>query len=658
MHNITKQNIKAIKLLHPAILSFFLFTVFFQSKLTAQCPPNIDFENGSFSGWTCYTGNTVALGNSTNAINLFPSGGPVPNYHTMYSAANDAGTLDFYGGFPVMCPNGSGYSVKLGNTMGGAEAEGISYEFTIPAGRNTYSLIYHYAVVFQDPNHLDFQQPRLVLEVTNVTDNQRIDCSSFTFFPNGSPLPGFFQSTNGDSTAVWCKDWSAVTINLNNQAGKTIRLFFKTADCTFRRHFGYAYIDVNTECSSEFVGATYCRDDTAVNVVAPYGYQSYTWYNNTFTQTLGSTQHIRFSPPPAVGTTIAVELIPYNGYGCLDTLYARLVDTLTLRANAGEDVLSCNKNPVMIGGNSKPGVVYTWSPDVGLSNPDISNPRANPPNTMLYELTVRSTGGGCMSKDSVLVTTSIIDSSMQVIGKTNFCVTTGDSAVFRVQPTDSIQWYVNGNPVIGANNTRYRANISGTYHAMLYTDVGCAISTRTETVLIETPRSPVIYPIQYAVINNPIDLTARNFGVSYLWKPPIYLDHVNIINPQFNSPLTDEEFIYTVTITTSGGCVTVDTQIVKTIKEVKVYIPTAFTPNNDGRNDLLLPITFGIKEIQYFRVFNRWGQLVFDIKSNQRGWNGTISGMQQPTSTFVWIFQGLGLDKKTYTQKGTVTLIR
>jgi hypothetical protein len=73
-----------------------------------------------FSGWTCYTGNTVALGNSTNAINLFPSGGPVPNYHTMYSAANDAGTLDFYGGFPVMCPNGSGYSVKLGNTMGGA----------------------------------------------------------------------------------------------------------------------------------------------------------------------------------------------------------------------------------------------------------------------------------------------------------------------------------------------------------------------------------------------------------------------------------------------------------------------------------------------------------------------------------------------------------
>ncbi len=55
---------------------------------------------------------------------------------------------------------------------------------------------------------------------------------------------------------IWYKDWTAVSINLDGLAGKTIRLFFKTADCTFRRHFGYAYIDVNAECSGEFVGAT------------------------------------------------------------------------------------------------------------------------------------------------------------------------------------------------------------------------------------------------------------------------------------------------------------------------------------------------------------------------------------------------------------------
>jgi hypothetical protein len=115
---------------------------------------------------------------------------------------------------------------------------------------------------------------------------------------------------------VWCKDWSAVSINLDGLAGKTIRLFFKTADCTFRRHFGYAYVDVNSECSSEFVGSLYCRDDTVVNVTAPYGYQSYTWYNSAFSQVLGNSQTISFSPLPVSGTTYAVILEPYNGYGC------------------------------------------------------------------------------------------------------------------------------------------------------------------------------------------------------------------------------------------------------------------------------------------------------------------------------------------------------
>src|SRR5687768_8485697 len=156
-------------------------------------------------------------------------------------------------------------------------------------------------------------------------------------------MSGFFDSLIiADSTSVWCMNWSDVSINLHGNAGKTIRLFFKTADCTFRRHFGYAYIDVNTGCTSEFTGATYCPDDTAVSVTAPYGYQAYTWYNSTFTQVLGTQQTINFAPPPPPGTTIAVAITPYDGYGCPDTLYAKLVDTLTLTANAGIDKISCN----------------------------------------------------------------------------------------------------------------------------------------------------------------------------------------------------------------------------------------------------------------------------------------------------------------------------
>lgn len=621
-----------------------------------DCPPNIDFENGDFSGWTCYVGNVSAAGD-INTIYLNASGGPVYNQHTMYSAVNDGGLMDEFGGFPVICPNGSRYSVKLGNTEGNAQAEGMSYEFTIPANRNTYSLIYHYAVVFQDPAHLPFQQPRLELEIMNVTDNELIDCSSFTFFPNGSPLPGFFIGAYHDNTAVWCKNWSAVTINLNDKAGKTIRLFFKTADCTFRRHFGYAYIDVNSECSTEFTGAAYCPDDTAVTITAPYGYQSYTWFNSTFTQVLGSQQTLHFNPPPPPGSTFAVELVPYDGYGCLDTLYANMIDTLSLKANAGPDAFSCNNNPVYIGTIPKTGVNYSWNPATWLSNPNISNPTAAPSVTTQYELTVSSLGGGCIDRDIVIVKASVIDSSLLLTGKSLFCINTGDSAVLTVQPTNNIQWFRNGGPITGANQPSYKVNQSGKYYAALANLDGCSIATRTEEIEVESPRAGITYPVQYSIINIPVELQARTFGVSLLWQPSTYLNDPAIANPIFKAPAELDQ-LYSISIKTAAGCTTVDKQLVKVIKEVKVYVPTAFTPDNNGLNDYIKPIMLGIKEMKYFRIYNRGGQLVYDHTPNQPGWDGKIGGLPQSTGVYVWMFEGIGWDKQTHIQKGTIALIR
>jgi gliding motility-associated-like protein len=496
-----------------------------------------------------------------------------------------------------------------------------------------------------------------VLEVTNLTDNELIDCSSFTFFPNGSPLPGFFQSPVSDSTPVWCKDWSAVSINLNDKAGKTIRLFFKTADCTFRRHFGYAYVDVNTECSSEFTGATYCPDDTSVTITGPYGYQSYTWYNSNFTQVIGSGQTLTLNPPPLSGTTVAVTVEPYSGYGCSDTLYANLVDTLTLQAAAGPDAVYCNNNPVPLGAIPKPGVVYNWNPTTGLSDPNIANPFANPQVNTTYYLTVRSTGGGCMDTDTVLIESEYIDTTIMLQGKNAFCITSGDSAVLIVQPTERIQWFRNGVAINGATDTRFRVPQSGTYHAVLYGKGNCQVTTRKENILIEVPRPSIMYPDEYAVINIPIQLNARNFGVTYLWKPPVYLDAVTDDSPLFSAPIELDQQ-YTVDITTALGCVTTDRQLVKVIKEVKVYVPTAFTPNNDGLNDVIRPIMMGIKQFQYFRVYNRWGQLMYNMPPGHIGWDGRLNGEIQPTGVFVWVFSGIGADKKVYTQGGTVTLIR
>lgn len=634
------------------LLCGLIFCVIF-SKGIAQCPPNIDFESGTFANWTCYIGNTASVGGA-NQINLSPSG-PVGDRHTMYTAGS--GQVDGYGGFPVNCPNGSSHSIRLGNDLGGGEAEGISYEFTIPATQDEYSLIYHYAVVFQDPVHEVSQQPRMVVEITNVTDNQIISCSSLTFVPFGNILPGFFESPSRstDGTPVWCKNWSAVSIGLDHLAGKTIRLFFKTADCTFRRHFGYAYIDVNSECSSEFTGATYCPDDTAVTLTAPYGYQGYTWYNTNFTQILGNEQTIHFYPPPPVGTTVAVQVVPYNGYGCVDTLYAKLVDTLTLKANAGPDALFCGTDAIRLGTNSKPGVVYTWSPPGGLSDPNISNPLASPGATTTYALTVRNNGGGCRNTDSVVVSSSSLDNTLEVLGKTTYCFGSGDSTVLKVKPADKIQWMKNGIPIGGATQQILRVTQSGTYSAVLTSIQGCTLTTKAQTVFIDVARKGIVYPVEYAAINLAYTLQARTFGATVLWSPATYLSNVASVQPLFKGA-TDQ--VYTIRIETASGCVTVDTQAVKVVPKADIFVPSAFTPNGDGNNEILRPVLMGIKELRYFRVYNRWGQLVHETRVASVGWDGKVGGKPQPSGAFVWIAEGIGSDGQTYDRKGTSVLIR
>lgn len=636
-------------------LAFFAF-LFFANGLKAQCPENIDFEHGDFSNWTCHTGYVAAVGGQ-NVITLTQSGGPVTGQHEMYDRVSSSGLLDPYGGFPVMSPNGSRYSVKLGNTTGGHQAEGISYEFTIPAGQNTYSLIYFYAVVFQNPNHEIFQQPRLELEVTNVSDNQLIECSSFTFAPYGSPLPGFFISPLDDS--VWCKGWTPVSINLNNKAGKTIRLFFKTADCTFNKHFGYAYIDVNSGCSGEFTGASYCVDDTAVNVVAPYGYQNYKWFNSNFTQVLGNQQTLRMEPPPPSGTLLGVELTPYDGYGCKDTLFARLVDTLKLKANAGNDAVICGgSGSVLLGENPQDGVVYSWSPPTGLSNVNISNPIAKPAFPTNYILTVRSSGGGCRNTDTVFVKASVVDTTLLLLGKNEFCSTSGDSAVLVLPASNTIQWYLDGSAVSVIKPNRLKVLKSGTYYASITNADGCVLPTRSEKINIEQPVPGITYPLKYTLQNTDVLLQARTFGVTTFWSPPTYLSSTSIVNPVFNR--SDEgSQRYLVTIDTKAGCRTIDTQFVNTIKEVKVFVPNAFTPNKDGLNDVFYPVTIGIKEVQVFKVFNRYGQEVYSMNADaSEAWDGTFKGIQQDPGNFVWYFKGVGIDDKLYFFKGSVTLIR
>jgi gliding motility-associated-like protein len=420
--------------------------------------------------------------------------------HEMLSAS-DANRLDPFGLFPQNCPNGSGHSIKLGDstiTPPNSKAQGVSYNFTIPAGQDRFSLIYHYAVVFKESVtffHSQWEQANFVIEVKDLTDNVLLDCSSFSFHAT-SGVPGFFNSTvNPD---VKCKDWAAGYINLDGYAGKTIQVFFKSATCVPSGHFGYAYVDVNTECNSSFTGAVFCPDDKFIDLSAPPGFKTYKWFNAT-NNILGTGEKLHLSPPPPTGDSVYVEFTPYSGYGCVDTLTIYVSDTFKIKANAGTGREYC-VDTIRLGANARPGEVYTWSPATGLSNPGISNPRALPLASTRYTLTVTSPAGGCLSTDTV--------------------------------------------------------------------------------------------------------------------------------------------------------------NLVKKCDVIELYVPNAFAPNSVKGNNTLRPYLYGYSKVNYFRVYNRYGQLLYSANSNLPGWDGTIKGKPAGTQTVVWMIEAVDAYGRIEKRQGTSVLIR
>lgn len=627
-------------------------------NIFAQCPTNLDFEGGTLDGWTCYTGYTELGPGGTNEIFLIPISHPVVDRHTLLTA-NPGDGVDRYGGFPVNCPNGSRHSIKLGNSFGGAQAEGMSYQFTIPATANKFSLIYNYAVVFQDPGHSVDAQPRMQVEVMNITDDSAIiSCSSFSFVADNS-LPGFQISTATapGATPVLYRDWSSNTINLDGFEGKTIRFFVKTADCTEQAHFGYAYFDVQTGCSSTLDGALFCKDDTAVNVKAPIGYQQYQWFNSSLTQNLGNDQILHIAPPPPSGTIVAVEVTPYPGYGCKDTIFQKLDTTsLSTQADAGPDQTSCNQASVLLGTSATAGWNHSWFPATDLNDPNIANPVATPSRFTEYVLTVSSGQGGCVSKDTVRISTQTVNDTLNLNGKLLYCSGDPSGAVLSVALADSIQWFKDNRPLGIADQTQLIVQESGTYHALLFDD-NCPLPfpTNSYSVQVDFPTPGIRYPEVEAAINFPVQLESRTISNDITWSPATSLDDAHSSRPYFRG--IDPQ-LYTIRMVTPSGCETVDTQYVKTVKKIAIYVPTMFTPNGDGRNDFLRPLLLGFRKINYFRVYNRWGKLLFESQNDLPGWNGILQDAEQGPQSLVWVIEAVDIDGKTHFRRGTTILMR
>jgi gliding motility-associated-like protein len=185
--------------------------------------------------------------------------------------------------------------------------------------------------------------------------------------------------------------------------------------------------------------------------------------------------------------------------------------------------------------------------------------------------------------------------------------------------------------------------------------------------LVDTFHVAVLAPIIVSagndtsvVVNQPLQLhaTSSDSGDTFVWYPGLGLSNPNISNPTATYDAGLDSVRYMVTATSSFGCQGSNDIVVKIFKTgPDIFVPNAFTPDR-ATNNVFRPIPVGISTLTYFRIYNRWGQLVFSTNRSGQGWNGAIDGKPQGPSSYVWMVQGVDYQGNTITKKGVMALIR
>jgi gliding motility-associated-like protein len=159
--------------------------------------------------------------------------------------------------------------------------------------------------------------------------------------------------------------------------------------------------------------------------------------------------------------------------------------------------------------------------------------------------------------------------------------------------------------------------------------------------------------------------TFKNFSTGHIsswnWDFGDGTSSTDSLPPDHLYPVTGAERKYNVTLTVHNtlGCLSRTYQEIDVLKSCYIAVPSAFTPNGDGLNDYLYPLNAYKADHMEFRVYNRWGQLVFTSRDWLSKWDGTIGGHPAPADTYVWMLQYIDRDTgKSIFQKGTTLLIR
>ncbi|MEO8067339.1 MAG: gliding motility-associated C-terminal domain-containing protein [Flavobacteriales bacterium] len=363
-------------------------------------------------------------------------------------------------------------------------------------------------------------------------------------------------------------------------------------------------------------------------------------------------------------STITYSLIISNGF-CTDTVAQTVVVDNAL-VDAGPDTVICGTNSSLVLTATASGAIdnYQWSSNPNFTdqlNTDPLDPSVSVSVTQTSTYWVMATAGGCVGVDSVTVTVELVDP--QLTGDSLICSDeTATLQLIGAPAGSTITWSPEAELDSGQGTSVAQVSPAETttFTCAVITPAGC---TWNGTITVNV--SEVNGASVNATVDQPIVLPGTSVqlnalpatGVNYSWAPPGQVSDPNIADP---TAIVTQTTTFSVTV--SDGICTKEDSVTVTVYELHcglpdIYVPNAFTPNGDGNNDVLFVRGRYISSLE-FKIFDRWGELMFSTTDQAKGWDATYKAKPVDAAVFVYWLKVRCADGQEYFDKGNTTVIR
>ncbi|MGZ8523471.1 MAG: T9SS type B sorting domain-containing protein, partial [Chitinophagaceae bacterium] len=519
-----------------------------------------------------------------------------------------------------------------------------------------------YTVIVKDANGCTQTQTIKVTQSDNtITLNRSVEntiCTanngSINLIVNNGSAPYSYTWTGPDN-------FSSTNEDLNGLAAGEYTVMVTDANgCTATSTIKVNQVIKTITLNKTITNATCTAKDGSINLVVNGGNAPYTY---SWTGPSGYTANIEDLSgltPGAYALTVTDE------NGCKSGVTA-VVDQSAMVPNVvTHQIYSCSTADLTdhsVTAGSDPGIVFSYWLDAAATSPI-----ADPTSVLAGTYYIKGTNtSGCYFIKPVIVTIEAtpvfltanpeMKCQSETVDLTDTVITAGSD------PRLTFTYWNDAETTSPLANPQ-AVDESGTYYIKATAVGGCTFVKAVGVVvtLLKGNKS-VRYPTVTVSPNTSIQLSAREPGLvnNYTWNPPAGLNVYNRKDPIFRH---DKSMEYTIRIDYGNQCPAIDTLLVL-IRQADpgvcvsdIFVPKAWSPNNDGHNDKLYPIPVCIRELKYFRVFNRWGQLVFQTNILCRGWDGIFNGQPQVMDTYTWTLEATGEDGTYYKRAGNSVLVK